>query len=258
MITRELTRGAKAVVERTLGVTISRTAPPPPNKHADHALRQLRAWSSSDVVFDVGANDGRTILRIQEQLASPRIFAFEPVASTYRMLVSRTQHLPNVRAFHCGLGAEARHSPIYLNEIHEMNSLSPRWTAGAVATETVEISTVDRVMAEEGVEFVHFLKIDTEGHELEVLRGAEEALRGSRIGIVQVEVGVGQVDKSFLSLEDARRHLAARGYLLYGIYNQCLTRARTPAAWTADAGPGAPFKAEVLSYCDAVFLRADR
>lgn len=251
-VTRQLKQHVKSFAERVFGVSISRTAPSAVNKHADHALRQLRAWSSEDVVFDVGANDGRTVLRLQEQLSRPRIFAFEPVAATFRTLVARTQHLPNVRAFQLGLGTEAGRSAMYLNEIDAMNSLSPHWTGASVATETVEISTVDRVMAEHGVAFVHFLKIDTEGYELEVLKGAEEALRASRIGLVQVEVGVDQMDRPFLSLEDARQHLAARGYLLYGVYNQCLTPARRPAEWTGG------FKAEVLGYCDALFIRADR
>jgi FkbM family methyltransferase len=245
----------KGLVERSLGVTISRTPPLPWNQHADAALRQLRSWAPEDVVFDVGANDGRTILRLQHQLARPRIFAFEPVASTYRSLVERTAQLPNVRTFRLALGASAGTGTMYLNDIHAMDSFSPAWTPAAAGTETVPLSTVDEVMNAEKVDFVHFLKIDTEGYELEVLRGAERALGESRVGIVQVEVGVDQIDRPFLPLERARAHMADRGYFLYGVYNQCRTRAAPPAGWRPDAAGS--YRPEVLAYCDALFIRAD-
>jgi FkbM family methyltransferase len=230
-VNARLKRGAKALAEQTFGIHISRTPHTPPNKHADHVLRNLRRWSPADVMIDVGANDGRTILRLQHQLASPRIFAFEPVAATYAELVERTSHLPNVRAFQAALGATEERRPIYLNDIAAMNSFSPQWTPQPTGTELVDIQTIDSVMAREQLSLVHFLKIDTEGFELEVLKGAERALAQRRIAIIQVEVGVGQIPKDFLSLEMAREYLAPRGYRLQGIYNQCTTTAAPPLAW---------------------------
>lgn len=251
---RAVTSLARTLAERTLGVHISRTPPAAINKHADHAIAQLRRWTPGDVVFDVGANDGRTVLRLQDLLARPRIFAFEPVASTYETLVRRTSQFANVAPRHLALGAAPDRQTIYLSEIDAMNSFSAEWTPSHVGTETVEISTVDRVMEQEGIPFVHFLKIDTEGYEREVLAGAEGALRDSRIALIQVEVGVDQLGKDLWSLESARAFFAERGYYLYGIYNQCLTRARPPQGWSPEALDG--YRAEVLAYCDALFLKA--
>ena len=152
------------------------------------------------------------------------------------------------------LRISAKGQTIYLSEIDAMNSFSAEWTPSHVGTETVEISTVDRVMEQEGIPFVHFLKIDTEGYEREVLAGAEGALRDSRIALIQVEVGVDQLGKDLWSLESARAFFAERGYYLYGIYNQCLTRARPPENWSPEALDG--YRAEVLAYCDALFLKA--
>jgi FkbM family methyltransferase len=245
----------KTAVERALGVTISRPSPFASNQHADAALRDLRRWSSDDVMVDVGANDGRTILRLQHQLSGPRIYAFEPVSATYRTLVERTAHLPNVRTFQLALGAAASQQTIYLNSHHAMDSFTRDWTAEPAGTELVRVATLDEIMDLEQIEFVHFLKIDTEGHEMEVLKGAEAALRASRIAIVQIEVGVRQMTKPFLPLEDARAHLADRGYYLYGLYNQCRTRAAAPASWSAALADG--YQPEVLGYCDALFIRAN-
>lgn len=251
----ELKHRVKSLAERTLGVSISRARRPEPNKHADEAIRSLRRWSSRDVVFDVGANDGRTVLRIQEQLSSPRIFAFEPASATYRKLVDRTAHLPNVRTFPVALGARPGRETMYLTEIDAMNSFSPAWTPSALGTESVEVRTVDELMAEHGVDFIHLLKVDTEGYEFEVIKGAERALRSSRVALIQLEVGVDQVPKPLLSLERARCHLAAHGYFLYGLYNQCRAAAHVPAEW--EDGAKAGYRAHVLAYCDALFIRAE-
>jgi FkbM family methyltransferase len=250
-----LGRRLKSLAERTLGVHISRTPPePPPNKHADHVVRRLRRWSSHDVVFDVGANDGRTVLRIQDQLCRPRIHAFEPVAATYQTLVRRTSGFSNVRTHPLALGARPGRETIYLNEIDAMNSFSADWTASPVGVQQVDVSTVDEVMAREAIDFIHFLKVDTEGHELEVLRGAEKALLESRVALIQLEVGVDQIRKKMLSLEEARIYLAARGFYLQGIYNQCVTHGTPPDRWPEDVREG--YRADVLAYCDALFVGA--
>ncbi|MGE3179533.1 MAG: FkbM family methyltransferase [Vicinamibacterales bacterium] len=251
---RALTRTVKSVAERAFGVSITRAQRFPPNQHADHVLRGMRTWSPEDVFFDVGANDGRTILRLEEQLGRPRIFAFEPVSGTYRTLVDRTAHLPHVRTFPFALGSERARREIYLHTVDAVNSFSPLWTDAWHGVEQVQVRTLDDVLEELGIETVHFLKVDTEGHEMEVLKGAEQALQAARIEILQIEVGVDQLPKPMVSLETARQHLAARGYVLKGIYNQCTRPAQPPATWPEAERAG--FHAEALAYCDALFVRA--
>lgn len=248
-----LRRRVKSLVEDSLGVSISRRPTYPPNKHADAELARIRDWSGRDVVIDAGANDGRTILRIQERLSSPRIFAFEPVSATYETLVRRTAHLDNVSCFQLALGAVPGRETIFLTDIDAMNSFSPDW-ATTVGTEEVKVATVDGFMEEQGIDFVHFLKVDVEGHDLEVLKGAKQALSSSRIAIVQVEVGVDQLDRDQPSLEQIRSYLAPMGYYLYGIYNQCRQRVRTPQDWPDAEAFG--YRPKAMVYCDALFISA--
>lgn len=243
-----------ALVEKSLGVRVYREAPFGTDPYP--AISALRSWSSKDVVFDVGANDGRALFRIQRHLSNPTIFAFEPVSTTYETLVERTKHLDNVRCLQLALGAESGQKPIYLHELAVMNSFSREW-APPTGTETVEIATVDEVMAEEDIEFVHFLKIDTEGHELEVLKGARDALTASRVAIIQVEVGVNQRVSPHTSLEEVASYLAPMGYFLHGIFHQARAtrQVRPPAKWKDDRAAG--YKPSVLKYCDAVFIGAN-
>ena len=56
-------------------------------------------------------------------------------------------------------------------------------------SETVQITTLDQFCADEAVERIDLLKIDTEGHEMDVLQGAAQCLREDRIFAIQVEFG---------------------------------------------------------------------
>jgi len=52
----------KQIMEAKFGVQIHRD----PHFCTDifYAVRKLREWSANDVIFDVGANDGRTVLQL--------------------------------------------------------------------------------------------------------------------------------------------------------------------------------------------------
>lgn len=245
---------AERFIEKALHVTVY---PAPPFGVDPYAqLRHLRAWSSEDVVFDVGANDGRTVLDLQRYLPSPTIYAFEPVSSTFRILEERTRHLDHVRRFPVAVGAAKGRETIYLHEKAILNSFSPQWYS-PIGTDEVDVTTVDQVMADEGIDFVHFLKIDTEGHELQVLEGARDALAGSRDAVIQVEVGFDRTVSPHTPLEDVRRYLAQSGYYLHGLFSQRGTssQVRPPAGWGTDRTDR--YRPSLLKLCDAVFIAAD-
>lgn len=244
-----LRRRAREIVENLFGVHISRTAP---DKHFYPHLPVLRSWSPDDVVFDIGANDGRTIERLEAVLPSPRIYAFEPVAATFATLTANTARFDNVRCRQLAMGAQPGRAVMYLHERAVLNSFSPEWRPDHTGTEEVEVSTVDQVMAEEDVDFVHFMKIDTEGFEIPVLEGARDALADRRIGIIQAEVGFDQAGRGGASLEDVRRFLAPTGYILHGLYNLSHTRLSKIGSASNEPVPG--YDPRILSDCDAVFV----
>jgi hypothetical protein len=56
-----------------------------------------------------------------------------------------------------------------------------------VASETITVTTIDQLVQERGIERVEPLKIDTEGSELDVLRGARQLIQAGRVDWVQFE-----------------------------------------------------------------------
>jgi hypothetical protein len=150
------------------------------------------------------------------------------------------------------LGAEPGSGTIYVGDASVLNSLSPAWSIHT-ASEPVQINIVDKVMEEEGVDFIHFLKVDAEGHDLDVLKGAERALSENRIAIIQVEVRFDRGSDD--GLAPFRQYLDPLGYHFYGLHDLHRIGAAAPKGWTSERKQG--YRPAVLSYCDAVFVKAN-
>jgi hypothetical protein len=75
-----------------------------------------------------------------------------------------------------------------------------------------EITTIDKFCLKNGIDYIHFMKIDTEGHELEVLKGAASLISREAIGIIQFEFNEMNV-LSRVFLRDFYRLL--EGYNIY-------------------------------------------
>ena len=140
-------------------------------------------------VLDIGANVGAHTLQFAKLVGDRgRVIAFEPTAyafeklranlqlnpklanrvtATQTMLIATAdQPLPSGVVSSWPLDARAKDSP------HSLGAL--RDTAGAVAL------TLDESLRRIGVEAVDFIKIDVDGHELDVLRGADSLMCGRR------------------------------------------------------------------------------
>src|SRR5262249_27827508 len=84
-------------------------------------------------------------------------------------------------------------------------------------TETITLDTLDRYAAQNGVAEIDYLKIDVEGHELAVLRGARGLIRDRRISVVQMEYGGTWID-SGVFLRQAFEFFAPYGSSAYKVF----------------------------------------
>lgn len=243
-------RRMQDVLKRRLGLYVSRKPPFGSDPLAE--VRRLRTWVPGDVIFDVGANDGRSVLKLRQYFPAPTIYSFEPVPETFRRLTLRVASMKDVHTFELALGAKPGASSIYIDKESVLSSFSPMgWEPHS--TLQVGVSTIDEMVAELRLDYVHFLKVDTEGSDLDVLLGAEATLVANRIGIIQVEAGFHQHSRSLAGLEEIRRYLGARSYSLFGLFNQSRTR-KGPRAVARALDSSRPEIPKVLAYCDAVFV----
>lgn len=140
------------------------------------------------VVFDVGANRGQTAASVLEHFPGAEVFSFEPVETTFAHLAEFAGRDPRVKAFRLAMGAARGSALMSADPSSGENTLvrsseRVQWSAAA----EVPVDTVAGFCAERGIARIDLLKIDTEGYEMQVLRGAEAMLAQGQIGFVLAE-----------------------------------------------------------------------
>jgi len=185
-----------------------------------HDLQMLSGRRKIERIFDVGANVGQSALEFAEAFPGARIDCFEPVRSTFQELARTTARCSRIEAHAFGFSETAGQMPIHVAEDSVFSSLSVAAAPGVQRTEMAEFRTIDGFLEASPDLRVDLLKIDTEGHDLEVLKGASGALEAGRIGIIQVECGIGRRNPRFQALENFVSLLEPSGFGLMGIYDQ--------------------------------------
>jgi FkbM family methyltransferase len=136
----------------------------------DHLLS--RVLREGDIFVDVGANVGYYTRFASDRVGSTGIvLAYEPNPTAFRLLRMNTEQLSNTAIFQKALSDQKGEAIFYIRRHGEMSSLDADADARPIR---VDVSTLDVELA--AYPRVDFIKIDVEGFELEVLRGAIDTL----------------------------------------------------------------------------------
>lgn len=180
-------------------------------------LREVLGRCIEPVVFDVGANTGHWSQAVVEINPQSRVHAFEPMPDAYQGLA---QHFTNQQRVHTvmkGLSsAPAALEMQVFNNASEHNSLHGRPDRLADQTIQIELTTLDDYCAQHGIEHIHFLKVDTEGHEVAVLQGVVQMLARHAIDAIQFEYAANYI-LARTYLKDVFDLLQPYGYRIYRI-----------------------------------------
>jgi len=186
----------------------------------DHLIRKVYPTlirNREPVVVDVGANVGHYSLSIRNRFPGAKIYAFEPNPPTYAKLA--TLACEGVKMFNYAVGETNGSLLLYdlaEGDGSELASLYPEvirdFNNMKVKSTKVDVITLDDFAREEKVDFIDILKIDTEGHEYAVLKGAARLLAEKRVGCIHFEFNAMNV-VSHTFLRDFR--LLLKGYSFY-------------------------------------------
>lgn len=147
------------------------------------------------IIFDVGANQGQTIELMQKLFPRCSVRAFEPAMELAALLRARYR-APDVVVECLGLGA-IREERIFrhygdsrLSSFLDIAQDPVNPFANTILTDeaAVPIVTIDEYSKEHGIERVHLLKVDTQGFDLNVLKGATRMFSANAIDCVLVEM----------------------------------------------------------------------
>lgn len=153
----------------------------------------------SFTVFDVGANVGAYSLQVRNLLGDDvEIYAFEPSLVTFQTLgdnlIGKKVHLHNF-----GLSAESGTVTLFSDSANSgLASLSKRkldhFNIHMNQTEQVYVRTIDDFCIEKNICKIGLLKVDVEGWEKEVFKGASRMLSDGAIYFIQFEFGGCNID----------------------------------------------------------------
>lgn len=178
--------------------------------------------SNEYTCFDIGANIGQTAKKIKSAIENSIVYCFEPIKSTFDELVVNTGSLENVKTFNFAMGTINEEKLIYHQENSEWNSFNNSLNNEAkkrgAQSETVKVTSVDSFIETNNIEKIHLLKSDTEGFELEVIKGASKSLSNKGIDAIYIEVGFRLRDPQHNYWLDVIDELDKYNYKFYGLY----------------------------------------
>jgi FkbM family methyltransferase len=185
---------------------------------------QGRFIRDGGVVFDVGANVGEWTITLLNIHPNAKVYAFEPGGRAFNSLLSavgdsvkdgRAVCNPMALGEHVGVAEFFDYSKEHsLNTLHRRSSVESALGLPPPARRPVPITTLDAYCRGVGIRHIDFLKIDVEGHERAVLRGAQGLLDRRAIDYLQIEYGGTYVDAG-TTLSEVFDLVTGAGYAFY-------------------------------------------
>jgi FkbM family methyltransferase len=168
-------------------------------------------------ILDVGANVGQSYAEFREFAPGSVIHCFEPVAASYMALKAMAGH---DQLAHCHKLALSRTSGTLIMT-SKGTSTGNRVLSAPRDSEVEQVPSAsgDSFCASIGLQSIDFLKIDAEGHDLEVVMGFSEMLTRRGIKFIQVECGFSRFSPVHVSYFDVASVLGAFNYGLYGVFD---------------------------------------
>lgn len=177
-----------------------------------------------DTVLDVGANVGQYATLMRRAGFSGHIVSCEPLSGAYGELERRASRDPRWTTLRTAVGRETGETTINVSansfssslldmtDVHRSNAPGSDY----VAMETVALTTVAKLVADQGLESARtLLKVDTQGYEEEVLAGAGDLV--SDFAAIQLELSFVELYAGQQLFDNLYNRMGALGYSLHSI-----------------------------------------
>jgi FkbM family methyltransferase len=206
---------------RALGYDVRKITGGEPGIDPQLDMRRLTQSRPDLVLFDVGANVGQTIDTFRNGFVRPKIHSFEPGQDAFEILQQNYAAVPDVYLNSFALGAKSGTSEFIESVGSDMSSfLEPSVeTKGSIKQRIqVKVTTIDDYCRERDIGHIDILKSDTQGFDLEVLKGATGLLSKNAIHLVYVEINFSDLYKNAARLDEIFGFLASHSLAFVTFY----------------------------------------
>lgn len=236
-------RFIKVYFEKVTGLTIFNILPIGINPVYD--VKRILKNEDFNVLFDVGANIGQSTKNFQTYFPQANIYSIEPGIDSFRKLELLASNNANIHCYNIALSNKNEKIKFYVdknNPTSTMNSSVKEEKLEEInqyKIMNIKAQTLDFFCKQHNINHINFLKIDTEGNDFSVLKGAEKMMRDFSIDLIQIEVGMNPSNTFHNPFCEIKQFLEDRMYYLFGIYDQ-------NHEWIE--------KKPILRRCDALFV----
>jgi len=181
------------------------------------------------LIFDIGAHHGVTTKTYKRLFPESIIYSFEPDPESFSILNKEYKDFDNIYPFQIALSDFDGVGKLNINEFSPANSLLESdsrsidyWVDNIYNTKkSIEVTTrsLDSFCNEHNISKINILKIDVQGSELAVLRGASQLLSKHAIGLIYTEVILVPTYQNQTLFHELNGFLYNYGYDLFGIYS---------------------------------------
>jgi FkbM family methyltransferase len=185
-------------------------------------MQRFLAREKKPLILDIGANIGQSVDNFREAFPAATIHSFEPSPKTYAKLKEHCDSLPGVTTWNCGVGS--RNATLALQESDRSvwtSFLTPDKGCWGKVVQTTEVPVValDSFIEEQKIDFIHILKSDTQGFDFEVFKGAGQAMRDNRIGMIYFELIISHLYKDLPPYYDVFKYLSENDFVIVSFYD---------------------------------------
>lgn len=177
-------------------------------------------------IFDIGANVGNYAMKMKKFGFAGNIISFEPLSEAFRKLQKNAKKDSNWKTINIALGDTDGETEINIagncdsSSILEMLPLHVKNepTSSYIGKEKIKVNKLDTLFDnyyKKGDKI--FVKIDTQGYELNVLKGSEKSL--SYIKGIQIEMSLVQLYDGGILYKEMIEFIERKGFNLFSIEN---------------------------------------
>ena len=198
-------------------------------KEPFYHFRNMLKNIENPIIFDIGAYVGDTVELFKKSFSESNIHAFEPFPISFDTLNKRFIKTENFFLNNLAVGdSTGVKKQMYITKNKGSSSLlkpeknaNKFWQGNPLLIEKkleVETITIDYYCQKNNIEKIDLLKIDVQGNEIEVLKGAEQMLKNRKVKLIFTEISIAPNYKGQTDIDVLIKLLKGYKYTIFNFF----------------------------------------